>query len=178
MASGRNSPKKAGTPASGAAKTSATDAALLATVRALAAVLDEHALSEIEVDARGVAIKLRRHSSGAGVGHPGDAWHHIAAPAAAHALSAPSGPSAVVGDDVGHSVTSPFVGTFYRRPNPDAPNYVALGDRVNKGQVLCIIEAMKLMNEIEADISGTLTAILAEDGSPVEYGQTLFKIAP
>ena len=178
MASGRNSPKKAGTTASGAGKSPAPDAALLATVRALAAVLDEHALSEIEVDARGVAIKLRRHSGGVGVGHPGETWHHVSTPAVAAVAHSPAGPSAVVSDDVGHAVTSPFVGTFYRRPNPDAPNYVSVGDRVNKGQVLCIIEAMKLMNEIEADISGTLTAILAEDGSAVEYGQTLFKIAP
>jgi acetyl-CoA carboxylase biotin carboxyl carrier protein len=74
-------------------------------------------------------------------------------------------------------VTSPFVGTFYRKPNPDSPAYVSMGDKVEKGQSLCIVEAMKLMNEIEADVSGTITAILAEDGAPVEYGQPLFKIA-
>jgi acetyl-CoA carboxylase biotin carboxyl carrier protein len=74
-------------------------------------------------------------------------------------------------------VTSPFVGTFYRRPNPDADTYVEVGGRVEKGQVLCIIEAMKLMNEIEADVSGTVVAVLAADSEPVEYGQPLFKIA-
>ncbi|KAB2895656.1 MAG: acetyl-CoA carboxylase biotin carboxyl carrier protein, partial [Kofleriaceae bacterium] len=79
--------------------------------------------------------------------------------------------------DKGHVVTSPFVGTFYRKPNPDSPDYVKLGDKVKKGQVLCIVEAMKLMNEIEADIDGAIAAILAEDGAPVEYGQPLFKIA-
>ncbi len=75
-------------------------------------------------------------------------------------------------------VTSPFVGTFYRKPNPDSSDYVKLGDKVKKGQVLCIVEAMKLMNEIEADIDGTISVILAEDGAPVEYDQPLFKIAP
>jgi acetyl-CoA carboxylase biotin carboxyl carrier protein len=74
-------------------------------------------------------------------------------------------------------VTSPFVGTFYRKPNPDSPVYVSMGDKVDKGQVLCIVEAMKLMNEIEADVAGTITAILVEDGQAVEYGQPLFKIA-
>ena len=73
-------------------------------------------------------------------------------------------------------VTSPFVGTFYRRPNPESPNYVSVHDKVEKGQVLCIVEAMKLMNEIEADVAGTIVAILVDDGAPVEYGQRLFKI--
>jgi acetyl-CoA carboxylase biotin carboxyl carrier protein len=75
-------------------------------------------------------------------------------------------------------VTSPFVGTFYRRPNPDTSPYISLNERVEKGQVLCIVEAMKLMNEIEADAAGTVVAILVEDNQPVEYGQPLFKIAP
>jgi acetyl-CoA carboxylase biotin carboxyl carrier protein len=96
---------------------------------------------------------------------------------AAHAPAAHAAPAAApVVDDKSHVVTSPFVGTFYRKPNPDSPNYVAMGDKVDKGQVLCIVEAMKLMNEIEADVAGTITAILVEDGSPVEYGQPLFKI--
>jgi acetyl-CoA carboxylase biotin carboxyl carrier protein len=75
-------------------------------------------------------------------------------------------------------VTSPFVGTFYGRPNPDSPPYVTLGARVERGQVLCIVEAMKLMNEIEADAAGTIAEILVKDAQPVEYGQPLFKIAP
>ncbi len=75
-------------------------------------------------------------------------------------------------------VTSPMVGTFYRRPAPDAAPYVDIGDRVKKGQVLCIIEAMKLMNEIESEIEGEIAEILVENGSPVEYGQTLFLIKP
>ena len=103
------------------------------------------------------------------------------APSAPGALAAPSSStgaaSPAVVDDKSHVVTSPFVGTFYRKPNPDSPAYVALNDKVDKGQVLCIVEAMKLMNEIEADVAGTVIGILVEDGAPVEYGQPLFKIA-
>jgi acetyl-CoA carboxylase biotin carboxyl carrier protein len=73
-------------------------------------------------------------------------------------------------------VTSPFVGTFYRSPSPDAPSFVEVGSRVREGQALCIVEAMKLMNEIEADSTGVVVEILAENGKPVEFGQKLFKI--
>jgi len=73
-------------------------------------------------------------------------------------------------------VTSPFVGTFYRSPSPDAPSFVEVGSSIREGQTLCIIEAMKLMNEIEADAAGTIVEILAENGKPVEFGQKLFKV--
>ena len=73
---------------------------------------------------------------------------------------------------------APLVGTFYRSPGPDAKAYAEVGDRVEKGQVLCIIEAMKLMNEIEAEYPGTVREVLAENGQPVEYGQPLFRIEP
>ncbi|MBI5043483.1 MAG: acetyl-CoA carboxylase biotin carboxyl carrier protein [Nitrospirae bacterium] len=76
------------------------------------------------------------------------------------------------------TVTSPIVGTFYRAPAPDAKPYVEIGDVVKKGQVLCLVEAMKLMNEIEAELNGKVSAILVENGHPVEYGQALFKIEP
>jgi acetyl-CoA carboxylase biotin carboxyl carrier protein len=75
-------------------------------------------------------------------------------------------------------VTSPIVGTFYRSPNPEAEPYVKVGDRVEKGQVLCIVEAMKLMNEIESDVSGTVVKIFPENGQPVEFGERLFAIRP
>ena len=78
----------------------------------------------------------------------------------------------------GHLVNSPFVGTFYRTPAPDQPSFVEVGSVVRKGQVLCIIEAMKLMNEIESDEAGRVTEILAENGQPVEFGQPLFRIGP
>ncbi|MCX7793683.1 MAG: acetyl-CoA carboxylase biotin carboxyl carrier protein [Thermodesulfovibrionales bacterium] len=76
------------------------------------------------------------------------------------------------------TVTSPIVGTFYRSPSPDAPPFVEVGTRVKKGQILCIIEAMKLMNEIESEVDGVVMRILVENGQPVEYGEPLFLIEP
>jgi len=92
------------------------------------------------------------------------------------AESQPAG--APAGEKKGHLVTSPFVGTFYRTPAPDQPAFVEMGSVVKKGQTLCIIEAMKLMNEIEADEPGKVTEILVENGQPVEFGQALFRIEP
>lgn len=78
--------------------------------------------------------------------------------------------------EVLHTITSPLVGTFYRASSPDAPPFVEVGSKVQKGQVLCIIEAMKIMNEIESDVSGIVKKILVENGQPVEYGEPLFLI--
>ena len=97
-----------------------------------------------------------------------------AAPAVAPAVAA----TAPAAERPGHVVTSPFVGTFYRTPAPDQPSFVDVGSVVKKGQVLCIIEAMKLMNEIEADVAGRVAEILVENGQPVEFGQALFRIEP
>ncbi len=77
-----------------------------------------------------------------------------------------------------HLIKSPIVGTFYSSPSPDAPPFVSVGDTIQAGQVVCIVEAMKLMNEIEADMGGEIVNILAENGQPVEYGQALFAIRP
>jgi acetyl-CoA carboxylase biotin carboxyl carrier protein len=93
-----------------------------------------------------------------------------AAPAG-EAAAAPAAPEAK-----GHQLKSPMVGTFYRAPSPGAPSFVEIGQSVSKGQTLCIIEAMKLLNEIESDAAGTVRAILVENGQPVEYGQPLFLI--
>jgi acetyl-CoA carboxylase biotin carboxyl carrier protein len=95
-----------------------------------------------------------------------------AAPTASGASAAPS----AVELPKGNIVKSPMVGTFYRAPSPGAPPFVEIGQSVSKGQTLCIIEAMKLLNEIESDVSGTVKAILVENGQPVEYGQPLFLI--
>ncbi|HEB83698.1 MAG TPA: acetyl-CoA carboxylase biotin carboxyl carrier protein, partial [Bacteroidetes bacterium] len=77
-----------------------------------------------------------------------------------------------------HEIKSPMVGTFYRSPAPDAEPYIRIGDKITPGQVLCIVEAMKLMNEIEADVSGRVVEILVENGDPVEFGQVMFRIDP
>lgn len=96
------------------------------------------------------------------------------APAPAQAAQAASPPATAAQD--GHKVTSPMVGTFYRAPNPGSPNFVEIGTTVKEGQTLCIIEAMKLLNEIESDKAGVVKAILSENGQPVEFGQALFII--
>jgi acetyl-CoA carboxylase biotin carboxyl carrier protein len=97
------------------------------------------------------------------------AGHAVAAPAAAAAPAAPAEPT-------GHVVKSPMVGTFYRSSAPGAPAFVEVGATVKEGDTLCIIEAMKLLNEIDADVSGTVTKVLVENGQPVEFGQPLFVI--
>jgi acetyl-CoA carboxylase biotin carboxyl carrier protein len=150
---------------------------LIAMARGLAEIVSEHNLSELILDTKEVTLTVRR----GGTSSPVQPAVAMAPPP--QALPAPASPVAAAApppaeDDKAHFVTSPFVGTFYRRPNPDSPNYVSVHDKVDRGQVLCIVEAMKLMNEIEADVGGTITAILVEDGAPVEYGQRLFKIVP
>jgi acetyl-CoA carboxylase biotin carboxyl carrier protein len=149
---------------------------LVAMARGLAEIVSDHNLSELILDTKELTLTVRRGGTGA----PGAAPMVTPAaytPAPSSAPGPAAAPAAVATvDDKAHVVTSPFVGTFYRKPNPDSPNYVAVHDRVDKGQVLCIVEAMKLMNEIEADVAGTIAAILVDDGAPVEYGQPLFKI--
>jgi len=96
------------------------------------------------------------------------------------AASAPqpaAAPAPPVQEDAGqHIITSPIVGTFYRSPNPETQPFVQVGDRISKGQVLCIIEAMKLMNEIESDVEGVVTQIYPQNGQPIEYGEPLFAV--
>lgn len=102
---------------------------------------------------------------------------HAPAPQAAPAAAAPvSAPVAPPSAEAGHKVASPMVGTFYRAASPGAPNFVEIGTTVKEGQTLCIIEAMKLLNEIESDKAGVVKAILVDNGQPVEFGQALFII--
>jgi len=101
----------------------------------------------------------------------------VAAPPAAAAAPAAQAHEGSKLDANTRVITSPFVGTFYRAPSPDAPPFVDVGNTVSEGQTLCIVEAMKLMNEIEADCVGKITAILVENGKPVEFEQPLFHIA-
>ncbi len=93
-----------------------------------------------------------------------------------HAAAAPIAAPAAAAEPTGHTLKSPMVGTFYRSPSPGSPSFVEIGQTVTKGQTLCIIEAMKLLNEIESDAAGVVKAILTENGQPVEYGQPLFII--
>jgi len=152
-------------------------------VDALAEVLRRHDLSELEVEEGGVRIYVRR----GGVAEPVFTATHAPAPIAhpVHTPAAPSAPSAGGGAPASSTdtsdgnvayVTSPFVGTFYRSPSPDTAPFVDVGTRIKKGQVLCIVEAMKLMNEIESEIEGSIVQILVENGQAVEYGEPLFKI--
>jgi acetyl-CoA carboxylase biotin carboxyl carrier protein len=160
----------------------------VAMVRGLAEIVETHSLTELIVEMPEATLTLRRAGAAAPVASPppavagptmalAAAAQPMAPAAAAPPAPRPAAPAPAAPADDHHVVTSPFVGTFYCRPNPDADPYVALGGRVEKGQVLCIIEAMKLMNEIEADVSGTVVAVLAADAEPVEFGQPLFKIA-
>jgi acetyl-CoA carboxylase biotin carboxyl carrier protein len=135
----------------------------------LAQLLERYGLTELSYDTKDVTVTLSR-----GGGPVGYAAAPVAAAPAAPAAAAKKAESV----QSGHLVTSPFVGTFYRSPSPDADPYVEVGSKVEKGQVICIIEAMKLMNEIEADVSGKVVEILCENNAAVEYGQSLFRIEP
>lgn len=180
MATRRKAPKQPSAPAA-AAQDDSDD--LVSIARGLAAAVSEHNLTELVIETPDVTFTVRRGAPMVAVpaAMPVAAPMLAAAPAApavaAPPAAAPAAPAAPVVDEKVHIVKSPFVGTFYRKPNPDSPEYVKVNDKVGKGQVLCIIEAMKLMNEIESDLAGTLVAVLAENGAPVEFDQPLFKIA-
>jgi len=102
----------------------------------------------------------------------------VATPATS-AEPAPAAPEAVATENDNHiTIKSPIIGTFYRKPSPDKPNFAEVGDQISEGQVLCVVEAMKLFNEIESEVSGTIVKILVDDSSPVEFDQPLFVIDP
>ena len=149
-------------------------------IRELVQMVEESGISELELSNRGETIRICKQGAATVVAAP-SAPVPTAAPAAT-AASAPtpseteSAPAAARAP--GHEVTSPIVGTFYSSPSPDADPFVQVGLRVAKGDVLCIVEAMKLMNEIEAEFSGTVREVLVENAQPVEFGQPLFVIEP
>ncbi len=178
-------------------RAASTDSTTVEMARQLAAIVETHALSELVVDTPELTLTLRRGPSW-DAASAGATAHLHAAPPPSPMASPPAQPSgsrpgeshapASTGNAVPapsgkpepdyHVVTSPFVGTFYRSPSPDADPYVVEGQRIEKGQVLCIVEAMKLMNEIEADTAGVVVAVMVENTQPVEYGQPLFRLAP
>jgi len=138
-------------------------------------LLEDKNLAEFELEIDGFKIKIGRNSSGLYKG-PGQAPMAYAGPLS---VAGPAGQEAPVeGRSDAHAVVSPMVGTFYRAPSPSSPPFVEVGDVVKKKQILCIVEAMKLMNEIESDADGVVKEVCVENGKPVEFGQKLFVIVP
>jgi acetyl-CoA carboxylase biotin carboxyl carrier protein len=143
-------------------------------VKKLIELLDESGIAEIEISEGEDSVRISRYAAGApAVAAPvAVAAPLAAAPVAAEAVAAPVAEV----EDEGFLVAAPMVGTFYASSSPGAAPYVQVGDRVNEGDTLCIIEAMKMMNQIDADVSGVVKSIRVQNGEPVEYGQTLIVI--
>jgi len=144
-------------------------------VKKLIELLDESGIAEIEITEGEESVRISRYSQNAPAA-PIAAAPIAVAPAAAAPLAAEASAAAAEPEDEGYSVAAPMVGTFYASSSPGAAPYVQVGDRVNEGDTLCIIEAMKMMNQIEADVSGVIKSIRVQNGEPVEYGQTLIVI--
>lgn len=142
-------------------------------------LVQESGIGEIEITEGEEKVRISRQGNAPVMMAP--AMPSMAMPMQAGIPPAATGPSASPSapppeEPKGHQLKSPMVGTFYRSPSPGAPSFVEVGQAVTKGQTLCIIEAMKLLNEIESDASGVVKSILVENGQPVEYGQPLFVI--
>lgn len=146
-------------------------------VKKLIELLDESGIAEIEITEGEESVRISRYPPGApvapvAVAAPAPVVAPVPAPVAAPAEAvAPVEP-----EEDGFEVTAPMVGTVYAASSPGAAPYVQVGDRVNEGDILCIIEAMKMMNQIEADVAGVIKSIRIQNGEPVEFGQTLFVI--
>lgn len=152
--------------------------------------LIEKDISEFELERGDVKVRIKRGGEVSApvmvhatpmVSAPGPAFapaNNAAAQSAAPAAPAPRTAAGPAAEEELHTVKSPIVGTFYEAPGPGTPPFVRPGDQVAAGQVLCIIEAMKLMNEIESDVSGEIVKVLVNNGQPVEYGQALFAVRP
>ncbi len=152
-------------------------------VKKLIELLEESGIAEIEITEGEESVRISRHPAGGAVHYAVPAGL-VPAPAAASPAAPPASPAAAgaaeprAQDEVqGHRVLAPMVGTFYEAAAPGADPFVKIGDEVQAGDTLCIIEAMKMMNQIEADVAGRVSAILASNGEPVEFGQPLFVIS-
>jgi acetyl-CoA carboxylase biotin carboxyl carrier protein len=151
-------------------------------VKKLIELLEESGIAEIEIKEGEEAVRISRMPTGQMIAHAAPIYQ--AAPAAPVAAPVASLPATTAGGGAGaparraneHVVSAPMVGTFYGAPSPGAKPFVEIGSDVKEGQVLCIIEAMKMMNQIESDKAGKVTAIMATNGDPVEFGQPLFVI--
>ncbi|MBE9399206.1 acetyl-CoA carboxylase biotin carboxyl carrier protein [Pontibacterium sp. N1Y112] len=146
-------------------------------VKKLIELLEESNINEIEIKEGEESVRISRGTSvaAAPVAYAAPAAPVAAAPAAPVAAAAPAA-EVEAPSHTGHVVTSPMVGTFYRSPSPSSPMFIEVGQTVKVGDVICIVEAMKMMNQIEADKAGVVEAILAEDGQPVEFDQPLVTI--
>ena len=148
-------------------------------VKKLIELLEESGIAEIEIKEGEESVRISRYGSTA---TPAPA-QYMSAPMPAAPVAAASAPAADEGESsadalpAGHVVKSPMVGTYYSSPSPEAPVFASVGDVVTEGDTLCIVEAMKILNQIEADASGTIKAVLVENGQPIEFGQPLFVIA-
>lgn len=141
-------------------------------LKQLIGILEEGGVNEFEYEDEGSRLRLTFGPTGLVAGGV-----PVLAPAAPVAAPAASAASPAASDDADAVfVTSPFVGTFYRAPSPEAPSFTDVGQSIKPGQVLCIVEAMKLMNEIESDVGGTVLEVLVKNGTSVEFGQKLFKV--
>ncbi len=145
-------------------------------IRRIVELMNEHGLTLFDLTKKDFHLKLKK-------GADADDLRALLSslPAAAPVAMPQAAPVAAAGDAPapvaeGSEITSPMVGTFYRKPAPDAPDFVEIGSTVSIGQTICIIEAMKVMNEIKAEKSGTICACVAEDGAPVQFGDVLFRI--
>jgi oxaloacetate decarboxylase alpha subunit len=156
-------------------------------IKELIEAVCRNGIAELEVERAGVKVRIRKEGQtslmGSALPAPGLAASYPASNSSPiGGVSSPTKPatdaSLVVNDDNLFIVRSPIVGTFYRAANPNGEPFVKLGDLVESGQILCIIEAMKLMNEIESEVSGEVVKIYLENGEPVEFGQSLFGIRP
>ncbi|NYE25705.1 acetyl-CoA carboxylase biotin carboxyl carrier protein [Pigmentiphaga litoralis] len=147
-------------------------------LKTLIDLVAESGIAELEITEGEGKVRIVKFAQGGQVGVMSGVQPYPVAPQAAPPAAAPAAEAAPVPAPAptGHAVKSPMVGTFYRAPNPGSPVFVEVGQTVKEGDPLCIIEAMKLLNEIEADKSGVIKEILVENGQPVEYGQPLFII--
>jgi len=146
-------------------------------IKTLIDLLEQSGIAELEVKEGEESVRIARHPTGSGAPMMHYAMPPPALPAApAAAPAAAAGPAAAPPSIKGHAVKSPMVGTFYRAPSPGAKAFVEVGQTVKQGQTLCIIEAMKMLNQIEADASGTISQVLVENGQAVQFDQPLFVI--
>ena len=145
-------------------------------IKAIIDLMKKNSISEFELERQDFKIKLKR--GGTAVAYPDEPAGTAYAPVAMIPAASAAPPAMAAGSSTDLEIKSPMIGTFYRAPSPEAANYVEVGTEVNPDTVVCIIEAMKVMNEIKAEVKGVVTQMLMENAKPVEFGQPLFKIRP